>query len=502
MLGFLGISFLFIVISVMVMMRLLSVQKETGMLQSGVMPGNELVNVIELSLAAQGLYVTEYGNSFDPVIFKSIQDEHAYISAAMTDLKKLVAAGVGSQIPSIREQLAELENTYKAFWDQVGEIPGLGESINAAKSNALDSYASFEEQIELYEDSKQERVAKDSGAMDAEEVRRRYDRLVASVKLKDLSHDSYASLYRGLYESDPKHMDDSSKSVKELAGLVARMLSAVNNQAGKDMLNKILASSQDFLSALDQIKKTMARVNAASDRTVALKKSAMSISSTLNTAFTQLCDRFAVETLRNLTRSVLTMAAGVGIALVISLVMAFMLTKAITTPLTNVIVMLTDGAQEVDAASGQLSQASNTLAEGATENAASLEETSAALEQLASMTKRNSDNAVEANSLMSQALDFIGKASSSMGNVIQAMAQIATSGNEIGKIIKTIDEIAFQTNLLALNAAVEAARAGEAGAGFAVVADEVRNLAIRSADAAKNTADLIAATISNINSGS
>jgi methyl-accepting chemotaxis protein len=102
---------------------------------------------------------------------------------------------------------------------------------------------------------------------------------------------------------------------------------------------------------------------------------------------------------------------------------------------------------------------------------------------------------------MHQAMDFVGQARASMHNVNKAMNEISVSGGEIGKIIKVIDEIAFQTNLLALNAAVEAARAGEAGAGFAVVADEVRNLALRSAEAARSTSDLISSTINNIKTG-
>jgi methyl-accepting chemotaxis protein len=150
---------------------------------------------------------------------------------------------------------------------------------------------------------------------------------------------------------------------------------------------------------------------------------------------------------------------------------------------------------------GQSVTMSQTLSEAASEQASSLEETSSSLEEMASMTKQNAGNASEANRLMGASREVIEKADGSMGKLTGSMQEIAQASEETGKIIKTIDEIAFQTNLLALNAAVEAARAGQAGAGFAVVADEVRNLAMRAAEAAKNTTGLMEDIVRKVRNG-
>ena len=152
-------------------------------------------------------------------------------------------------------------------------------------------------------------------------------------------------------------------------------------------------------------------------------------------------------------------------------------------------------ASHVTAAAEQVAMASQHMAEGANEQAASLEESSASLEELASMTRRNADHAQQANELTRRARADVDEGSGEMARMSDAMHAIKESADEVGKIIQTIDEIAFQTNILALNAAVEAARAGEAGMGFAVVAGEVRTLAQRSAEAARETASKIESSL-------
>ena len=163
---------------------------------------------------------------------------------------------------------------------------------------------------------------------------------------------------------------------------------------------------------------------------------------------------------------------------------------------------LSETAAGTAAASSQVSTAAQSLAQGATEQAASLEETSASMEEMASMTRQNAENSQSAAGLMTEVDGHVRTSNGTLADMVSSMGAIQESSQQVSRIIKTIDEIAFQTNILALNAAVEAARAGEAGMGFAVVADEVRSLAQRSAQAARDTASLIETSIARTQQGS
>ena len=157
--------------------------------------------------------------------------------------------------------------------------------------------------------------------------------------------------------------------------------------------------------------------------------------------------------------------------------------------------------KQVATGSGEVLNAAQALSSGAQESAASLEEITASMSEISSQTKTNAESAGQARDLAQQASKAAGDGQEAMKEMTTAMGRITQNSNEIQRVIKVIDDIAFQTNLLALNAAVEAARAGQHGKGFAVVAEEVRNLASRSAKAAKETSDLIAKSGQEIEKG-
>ncbi|MBN2703910.1 MAG: hypothetical protein JXR23_06830 [Pontiellaceae bacterium] len=172
-------------------------------------------------------------------------------------------------------------------------------------------------------------------------------------------------------------------------------------------------------------------------------------------------------------------------------VMLFLTIRQLMKVLGKILSELKEGSQVVAAAAEEISASAQSQADGVTQQAAGLEETASSLEEMSAMTSLSASNAREASQLAVAASSAAESGSVAMQRVDGAMNDIQSSSSKTANIIKVIDEIAFQTNLLALNAAVEAARAGEAGKGFAVVAEEVRNLARRSADAARETSQLI-----------
>ncbi len=213
--------------------------------------------------------------------------------------------------------------------------------------------------------------------------------------------------------------------------------------------------------------------------------------------------RQVVETYGDRTKeSVQFWLIGVGMVSLIGFgLFSLFLASGVIGPITKVTEGLTHSAQQITHAIRNVSRAAGQLSEGASSQAAAVEQMSSSLEETASISAQNANNAGSADKLMRKTGVAMESVAESMGNLTLSINAISTASLETQKIIKTIDEIAFQTNLLALNAAVEAARAGEAGAGFAVVASEVRNLALRAAEAAKSTEELIEGTVKRVQEG-
>jgi methyl-accepting chemotaxis protein len=216
-------------------------------------------------------------------------------------------------------------------------------------------------------------------------------------------------------------------------------------------------------------------------------------------------NRFAADaearSAAHLRSSLIVLFASSASVLGLIVLLSTVIGRGVVNPLRRVVDILTGGAREVTNTSQRLASSSQSLSQGAVEQAASLEQTAASVEEIASMARTNADHAGLAADLVAEVVGRMQQSNGTFGQMANAMTAIRESNDRVSKIMRTIDEIAFQTNLLALTAAVEAARAGEAGLGFGVVADEVRGLALRAAQAAHSTGELIEESIARATAG-
>jgi methyl-accepting chemotaxis protein len=502
-LGFLTICAIFILVGALVIFVLMDVNKETHNLRDNIMPSNSAISELQFFIAMDALYVLEYHDFKNKSAWDNVLDYSGRVEKNINDLKGFTQKGIFDRLPTTKQQSNKTEELYNVFKQSVLALYKITATIEESRAKLSDAQSKFYTHVQNLRASLVDKMHQSIKNHDtAEVITAQYSLVEGAFDLETDAANVLVAMYRAIDTYDASHFDKAIALLNEAITEVNAIINYPGSLDYKPALLEIIEDANQCQKALKIMRDSLTLSLEETAKRMKARDILLASVGELEKAMNQSTMDFASEAVTSLEKAILIMIVGVSLALALSVILALFLTRGVTKPINLIISALSEGANEVDTASRELSVSSNTLAEGATENAASLEETSAALEQLSSMTKRNSDNAVEANSLMSQTTEAVTKAEESMSNVIQAMNHIAYSGNEISKIIKTIDEIAFQTNLLALNAAVEAARAGEAGAGFAVVADEVRNLAIRSAEAAKNTADLIATTISNIKSGS
>jgi methyl-accepting chemotaxis protein len=420
-----------------------------------------------------------------------------------TDIKE--AKALVGQYPSLiklKEEIADFDQSYAEFSRLVRETKAKSDALDKTRTDLNKFATDFVELMDAYQSDEQNLMRTDiTAGANAEKLEDRTLKLELSAHVRTMMNQIRIAVWKFQANRDSTLLQELPAHFVEIQNCFSQIAMVTTLAQHQQKIKAMQNASESYKAGVEQLTsdwqvQNEIAANCSRSGASLAQNAAEIVSAGMKNTLT-----IATDSSQSLDKSTYVNLVGLLVAVLLGSILAFFTVRGITHVVKDIARRLAAGADQTAAASGQISGASQSLAEGASEQAANLEETSASLEEINSMVKRNAEAADKAKVLASETRLAAEAGTVDMAEMNHAMNDIKTSSDDIGKIIKTIDEIAFQTNILALNAAVEAARAGEAGMGFAVVADEVRNLAQRSAQSAQETSAKIGAAIAKSERG-